>query len=99
MGRALIGCCLVATANQSSPHSGPILSDLYFTSCVGGLSEGTDDVIFGELKSYRSVYGTNDSLFKILKSHTNYIDDVDKDNDNRQIYDQIDSFYVEVITR
>ena len=26
MGRALIGCCPVATANQSSPHSGPILS-------------------------------------------------------------------------
>ena len=26
MGRALIGCCLVATANQSSPHSGPILA-------------------------------------------------------------------------
>ena len=29
MGRALIGCCLVATANQSSPHSGPILSHLH----------------------------------------------------------------------
>ena len=28
MGRALIGCCPVATANQSSPHSGPILSEI-----------------------------------------------------------------------
>ena len=26
MGRALIGCCPMATANRSSPHSGPILS-------------------------------------------------------------------------
>ena len=28
MGRALIGCCPVTTANQSLPHSGPILSPL-----------------------------------------------------------------------
>ena len=28
MGRALIGCCPMATANRSSPHSGPILSVL-----------------------------------------------------------------------
>ena len=30
MGQALIGCCPVATANQSSPHSGPILSNPAF---------------------------------------------------------------------
>ena len=29
MGRALIGCCPVATANQSSPHSGPIHSNIF----------------------------------------------------------------------
>ena len=26
MGRSLIGCCPMATANRSLPHSGPILS-------------------------------------------------------------------------
>ena len=41
MGRALIGCCHWATANQSSPHRGPssFVGDLNFPNTLHELHE------------------------------------------------------------
>ena len=49
MGRALIGCCPVATANQSSPHSGPILS--FMQQLPMKTSSGHDNISNVLLKS------------------------------------------------
>ena len=49
MGRALIGCCPVATANQSSPHSGPILSGIVQET----KSDHRDNGIFGIIFQFK----------------------------------------------
>ena len=70
MGQALIGCCPVATANQSSPHSGPILSSQYAICAISSKALNEHLLQYG--------IGMNMTYIKTLVSKTTRILDVAK---------------------